>query len=53
MASASYRHGNLWQAVLVTVVPGFQAKFMTASLKSLPRYARSLILGRVMASMRD
>ena len=36
----------------VTVVPGLQAKFMTASLKTLPRYARSLILSRVMASMR-
>lgn len=44
-----------WSALgrRVTVVPGFQAKFMTASLKSLPRYARSLILSRVMASMRD
>ena len=43
-----------WSALgrRVTVVPGSQAKFMTASLKSLPRYARSLILGRVMASMR-
>lgn len=43
-----------WSALgrRVTVVPGLQAKFMTASLKSLPRYARSLILSRVMASMR-
>lgn len=47
--------GAAWSALghRVTVVPGFQAKFMTASLKSLPRYARSLILSRVMASMRD
>lgn len=44
-----------WSALghRVTVVPGWQAKVMTASLKSLPRYARSLILGRVMASMRS
>jgi hypothetical protein len=44
-----------WSALghRVTVVPGFQAKFMTTSLKTLPRYARSLILSRVMASMRD
>jgi len=37
-----------WSALghRVTVVPGLQAKFMTASLKSLPRYVRSLILGR-------
>lgn len=43
-----------WSALghRVTVVPGLQAKFMTASLKSLPRYVRSLILGRVVASMR-
>ena len=43
-----------WSALghRVTVVPGLQAKFMTASLKTLPRYARSLILSRVMASMR-
>lgn len=36
----------------VTVVPGRQAKFLTASLKMLPRRYRSIILGRVMASMR-
>ncbi|MGV0993290.1 MAG: SDR family NAD(P)-dependent oxidoreductase [Mycobacterium sp.] len=36
----------------VTVVPGGQAKLLTAGLKSLPRYARSLILSRAMASMR-
>ena len=44
-----------WSALghRVTVVPGLQAKFKTASLKSLPRYARSLILSRVMASMRS
>ena len=44
-----------WSALghRVTVVPGFQAKFMTTSLKALPRYARSLILSRVMASMRS
>lgn len=36
----------------VTVVPGRQAKFLTASLKLLPRRYRSIILGRVMASMR-
>lgn len=43
-----------WSAVghRVTVVPGLQAKFTTAALKALPRYVRSLILGRVMASMR-
>jgi len=43
-----------WSALghRVTVVPGLQAKFMTASLKTLPRYVRSLILSRVMASMR-
>lgn len=37
----------------VTVVPGVQAKAMTAGLKTLPRYVRSVILGRVMASMRN
>lgn len=37
----------------VTVVPGAQAKVMTASLKLLPRRARSAILSRVMASMRS
>lgn len=36
----------------VTVVPGLQAKVMTGGLKTLPRYVRSLILGRVMATMR-
>lgn len=35
-----------------TVVPGLQAKVMTAGLKSLPRWVRSIILGRVMESMR-
>ena len=35
----------------VTVVPGLQAKLLTAGLKTLPRYGRSLVLGRVMASM--
>lgn len=37
----------------VTVVPGFQAKVMTGALKTLPRGARSAILGRVMATMRN
>lgn len=43
-----------WSALgrRVTIVPGLQAKVLTAGLKSLPRYARSVILGRVMASMR-
>ena len=43
-----------WSALgrRVTVAPGLQAKVLTAGLKSLPRYARSVILGRVMASMR-
>lgn len=36
----------------VTVVPGLQAKMMTGGLKTLPRYLRSLVLGRVMATMR-
>ncbi len=36
----------------VTVVPGVQAKFLTASLKMLPRRFRSIILGQVTASMR-
>jgi short-subunit dehydrogenase len=35
-----------------TVVPGAQAKAMTAALKTLPRPLRSIILQRVMASMR-
>ncbi len=35
-----------------TVVPGFQAKALTATLKTLPRPLRSMILGRVMESMR-
>lgn len=44
----------MWSALgrRVTVVPGAQAKFLTASLKMLPRRIRSIILGRVMASMR-
>lgn len=44
-----------WSALghRVTVVPGWQGKLMTTSLKSLPRYVRSLILSRVMASMRS
>jgi short-subunit dehydrogenase len=43
-----------WSALghRVTVVPGLQAKFMTTSLKMLPRYVRSTLLSRVMASMR-
>lgn len=36
-----------------TVVPGVQAKIMTAALKPLPRRGRSIILSRVMASMRN
>lgn len=36
----------------VTVAPGGQAKLLTMGLKSLPRYVRSLILSRAMASMR-
>lgn len=36
----------------VTVVPGMQAKFLTTALKFLPRGLRSIMLGRVMASMR-
>lgn len=36
-----------------TVVPGLQGKFLTASVKMLPRPARSAILGRVMESMRN
>lgn len=36
-----------------TVVPGLQAKALTAALKALPRRARSAIMGRVMASMRN
>ena len=35
-----------------TVVPGLQAKALTAALKGLPRPVRSTILSRVMASMR-
>jgi len=44
----------MWSALgrRVTVVPGPQAKVLTASLKLLPRGIRSMILGRVMASMR-
>ncbi|MBX9639862.1 MAG: SDR family NAD(P)-dependent oxidoreductase [Mycobacteriaceae bacterium] len=44
----------MWSALgrRVTVVPGAQAKFLTASLRVLPRQLRSIILGRVMASMR-
>lgn len=37
----------------VTVVPGIQAKVMTAALKSLPRRGRSAILARIMASTRS
>lgn len=37
----------------VTVVPGLQAKVMTGALKTLPRSVRSLVLARVMASMRN
>lgn len=36
-----------------TVVPGVQAKILTAALKSLPRRGRSVILSRVMASTRN
>ena len=44
-----------WSALgrKVTVVPGAQAKVMTASLKLVPRRTRSIILTRVMASMRS
>lgn len=44
----------MWSALgrRATVVPGAQAKFLTASLRVLPRQLRSIILGRVMASMR-
>ncbi|WP_310777766.1 SDR family NAD(P)-dependent oxidoreductase [Mycobacterium sp. Z3061] len=44
----------MWSALgrRVTVVPGGQAKFLTASLKMLPRRVRTIIMGRVMASMR-
>lgn len=35
-----------------TVVPGLQAKVMTTGIKSLPRWVRAIILGRVMESMR-
>ncbi|PJE11636.1 SDR family NAD(P)-dependent oxidoreductase [Mycobacterium sp.] len=44
----------IWSALgrRVTVVPGTQAKFLTASLALLPRRVRTIILGRVMASMR-
>lgn len=44
----------MWSALgrRVTVVPGAQAKFLTASLAMLPRRVRSVILGRVTASMR-
>lgn len=36
-----------------TVVPGVQARLLTGALKILPRSARSLILGRAMASMQQ
>lgn len=44
----------MWAALgrRVTVVPGIQARFLTASLAMLPRRVRTIILGRVMASMR-
>lgn len=35
-----------------TVVPGLQGKFLTATLRPLPRRLRSAILGRVIAGMR-
>ncbi len=35
-----------------TVVPGLQARFLTASLMALPRRLRSMILARVMRRMR-
>jgi short-subunit dehydrogenase len=36
-----------------TVVPGARSKFLTASLKMLPRPVRSVVLGRVIAGMRE
>ncbi len=36
-----------------TVVPGVRSKFLTASLKMLPRPVRSVVLGRVIAGMRN
>lgn len=43
-----------WRALgrRTTVVPGTLAKGLTAAVKSLPRGPRSVILGKVMASMR-
>lgn len=45
----------MWSALgrRATVVPGLQAKLLTSALKTLPRQIRSIILGRVMASMRS
>ncbi|MHA7648668.1 SDR family NAD(P)-dependent oxidoreductase [Mycobacterium sp. ML4] len=44
----------MWAALgrRITVVPGVRGKFLTSSLKMLPRQIRSIILARVMASMR-
>ena len=36
-----------------TVIPGARGKFLTAALAPLPRRIRSLILGKVIASMRS
>ncbi|MBJ7340376.1 SDR family NAD(P)-dependent oxidoreductase [Mycolicibacterium sp.] len=36
-----------------TVVPGVRSKFLTTSLRLLPRRLRSRVLGRVIAGMRD
>lgn len=36
-----------------TVIPGAQGKFLTAALRPLPRSARSRILGKVIAGMRE
>ncbi len=46
---------SVWGALgrQTTVVPGAQGKFLTTSLKTLPRPVRSAILGRVMDSMRN
>lgn len=46
---------KVWGALgrQTTVVPGAQGKFLTTSLKTLPRPVRSAILGRVMESMRN
>ncbi len=47
--------GAAWSGLgrRVTVVPGTRAKFLTLSLSALPRRMRSMIVSRVMASMRS